>query len=170
MFGHLVVTRTGWGAAHSAFPSTRLPRACNVAGAHRSAQEYSRRKSCRAGGSQSAPRGPWVARQWVSATEPPTGRAAPDVGHVRSPTKFTSCRWLAVRPKPVTDDGKTGFCLEQNCKRRGGSSRQAPLWVPPGFFGYRPTLGNAIAAFHIARIQLPSIGGELASIAGESRT
>ena len=74
-----------------------------------------------------------------------------------------------IRTKPAGDDGETGICLEQMRMWHGGTSRQTPLWVSPGLFGYRPTLGNAITAFHIARIQLPSIGGELADIAGESR-
>ena len=79
-----------------------------------------------------------------------------------------------IRTKPAGDDGETGICLEQNAhvarQHEPSSTRPAPLWVSPGLFGYRPTLGNTIAAFHIARIQLPSIGGELADSAGESRT
>jgi hypothetical protein len=69
--------------------------------------------------------------------------------------------------------GGRRFCIDNVSQQVACvPQRQEPSSAPldaTTIFGYRPTLGNTIAAFHIARIQLPSIGGELADIAGESR-
>lgn len=67
---------------------------------------------------------------------------------------------------------KTGWGTAGNKMpvRNGGTRRPTPLSEPPGFFGYRPTLGNVKTAFHIVRTQLPSISGEPAAVSRESRT